>query len=180
MRSNLVRQWSGRHVFYYYCAQRNTPAIRVDPSSDKNAENPFVELVCRIMRGDGCIFGRGISQRVGRCHVSNCINFRPPPFRPAVRPFWRRCGREEILHAMARYWRIVRCYCHDFCRVTTVAFNLLYPARYPSIFGRITRWLAARWKCQSCRGNGLYAGFHYGTSSSAFVCWALRWRYVSH
>ncbi len=36
--------------------------------------------------------GASIRQRAGRCHLSNGINFRPAPFRPAVRPFWRRCG----------------------------------------------------------------------------------------
>lgn len=44
---------------------------------------------------------------------------------------------------MAHYWRIIRRYRHHFCRVATVALNLVYPARYPPLFGRVTRWLAA-------------------------------------
>ncbi|MDI8841691.1 hypothetical protein MJI69_29690, partial [Salmonella enterica subsp. enterica serovar Anatum] len=42
-------------------------------------------------------------------------------------------------YAMAHYWRIVRRYRHHFCRVATVALNLVYPARYPPLFGRVTR-----------------------------------------
>lgn len=44
-------------------------------------------------------------------------------------------------------WRIIRRYRHHFCRVATVALNLVYPARYPPLFGRVTRWLAACGEC---------------------------------
>lgn len=67
-------------------------------------------------------------------------------------------------------WRIVRRYRHHFCRVATVALNLVYPARYPPLFGRVTRWLAACGECESRRGNGLHAGVHYMELHRQLLC----------
>ncbi|EBT9061832.1 DMT family transporter [Salmonella enterica] len=67
-------------------------------------------------------------------------------------------------------WRIVRRYRHHFCRVATVALNLVYPARYPPLFGRVTRWLAACGEYESRRGNGLHAGVHYMELHRRLLC----------
>jgi transporter family-2 protein len=180
LRSNLVRQWSGRHVFIIIARKETRQQFASIPALIKTRKIPLWNWFAGLC-GAMVVFSEGASaSALGVATFQTALI-------SALLLSGLLCDRFGVGVDEKKYftpWRVTGAL---FAVIATIF--VVSPQWHSTSF--ILLAILPFWQDYSLAGSPLempklprqraLCWFPLpGTSSSAFVCWALRWRYVSH